>query len=44
VVYFKRRVYMQALEELAPSLYPEGPPAREDIQSQAVGLMHQRGR
>jgi len=27
VVYFKRRVYRQALEELAPLLYPEGPPA-----------------
>jgi len=28
VVYFKRRVYSQALQELAPLLYPEGPPAR----------------
>ncbi len=27
VVYFKRRVYRQVLEELAPLLYPEGPPA-----------------
>jgi len=26
VVYFKRGVYRQALEELAPLLYPEGPP------------------
>jgi len=26
VVYFKRRVYRQALEELAPLLYPEGLP------------------
>ena len=29
VVYFKRHVYTQALEELAPLLYPEGPPLRE---------------
>jgi len=28
VVYFKRRVYAQALEELAPLLYPEGAPTR----------------
>lgn len=28
VVYFKRWVYTQALEELAPLLYPEGPPVR----------------
>jgi len=28
VVYFKRRVYSEALEELAPLLYPEGPPMR----------------
>jgi len=28
VVYFKRRVYELALEELAPLLYPEGAPAR----------------
>ena len=28
VVYFKRRVYARALEELAPLLYPEGVPAR----------------
>ena len=29
VVYFKRHVYRQALEELAPLLYPEGPPVRQ---------------
>lgn len=28
VVYFKRRVYARALEELAPLLYPEGVPSR----------------
>jgi putative (di)nucleoside polyphosphate hydrolase len=28
VVYFKRRVYAQALEELAPLLFPDGTPAR----------------
>ncbi|HHI77242.1 MAG TPA: RNA pyrophosphohydrolase [Gammaproteobacteria bacterium] len=28
VIYFKRRVYERALEELAPLLFPEGPPER----------------
>ncbi len=28
VVYFKRKVYSQALEELAPLLYPDGAPGR----------------
>ncbi|HEC16728.1 MAG TPA: RNA pyrophosphohydrolase [Sedimenticola sp.] len=28
VVYFKRRVYARALEQLAPLLFPEGPPVR----------------
>ncbi|MCU7918945.1 MAG: RNA pyrophosphohydrolase [Candidatus Thiodiazotropha sp. (ex Dulcina madagascariensis)] len=28
VIYFKRNVYTQALEELAPLLYPEGAPGR----------------
>jgi putative (di)nucleoside polyphosphate hydrolase len=28
VIYFKRRVYVQALEELGPKLFPEGPPPR----------------
>jgi putative (di)nucleoside polyphosphate hydrolase len=28
VIYFKRRVYVQALDELAPVLFPEGPPPR----------------
>ena len=28
VIYFKRRVYSRALEELAPLLFPEGPPGR----------------
>ena len=28
VVYFKRRVYSKALEELAPLLFPEGAPVR----------------
>jgi len=31
VVYFKRRVYQQALEELAPILYPEGVPDRRHV-------------
>jgi len=29
VVYFKRRVYARALEELAPVLFPEGAPGRQ---------------
>jgi putative (di)nucleoside polyphosphate hydrolase len=28
VIYFKRRVYLRALEELAPLLYPEAPPPK----------------
>jgi len=28
VIYFKRRVYEQALAELAPLLFPDGPPLR----------------
>lgn len=28
VIYFKRRVYLQALEELGPKLFPEGLPPR----------------
>ena len=28
VIYFKRRVYVRALEELAPLLFPDGVPAR----------------
>jgi putative (di)nucleoside polyphosphate hydrolase len=28
VIYFKRKVYSRALEELAPVLFPDGPPAR----------------
>lgn len=28
VIYFKRKVYTKALEELAPLIYPEGPPVR----------------
>jgi putative (di)nucleoside polyphosphate hydrolase len=33
VVYFKRRVYAQALQELAPLLYPEGVPGRGSVPS-----------
>jgi putative (di)nucleoside polyphosphate hydrolase len=32
VVYFKRHVYAQALEELAPLLYPDGAPLREPVE------------
>jgi hypothetical protein len=31
VVYFKRHVYAQALEELAPLLYPEGAPLLDTV-------------
>ena len=30
VIYFKRNVYVQALEELAPMLFPDGAPPRPD--------------
>lgn len=42
VVYFKRHVYQQALEELAPILYPEGGPERGHSFSGAAGLLRQR--
>ena len=32
VIYFKRRVYERALEELAPILFPDGIPARGQAQ------------
>ncbi|WP_091334887.1 RNA pyrophosphohydrolase [Allochromatium warmingii] len=35
VVYFKRHVYQQALEELAPILYPDGVPERRQLYSGA---------
>ncbi|MBK1709309.1 RNA pyrophosphohydrolase [Marichromatium gracile] len=48
VVYFKRHVYLQALEELAPALYPEGAPTRElrqrPRQSAGGALLRQRRR
>lgn len=45
VVYFKRQVYLRALEELAPTLYPEGAPRREeDPPAQAPVLLRQRRR
>ncbi|MBK1702421.1 RNA pyrophosphohydrolase [Thiococcus pfennigii] len=39
VVYFKRHVYLQALEELAPLVYPDGVPERRDCPSGQVGLL-----
>ena len=36
VVYFKRRVYERALQELAPLLYPEGAPASEYLDAEAA--------
>ena len=30
VIYFKRNVYIRALGELAPALFPDGPPPRPD--------------
>ncbi len=38
VVYFKRRVYLRALDELAPLLYPEGAPARQ-VQSSGHAVL-----
>jgi putative (di)nucleoside polyphosphate hydrolase len=44
VVYFKRHVYQQALEELAPFLYPEGAPLRR-VQPPGHGsVLHQKRR
>lgn len=44
VVYFKRRVYKQALEELAPLLYPEGAPMRRMPSSAQGAVLHQKRR
>ncbi len=44
VVYFKRRVYQQALEELAPVLYPDGPPMRRAQSSVQGAALHQKRR
>lgn len=41
VVYFKRQVYLKALEELAPLLYPEGPPVRQEPLSDPLRCFHQ---
>jgi putative (di)nucleoside polyphosphate hydrolase len=42
VVYFKRHVYQQALEELAPALYPDGVPERTHVYSGSYGFLRQR--
>lgn len=44
VVYFKRRVYELALEELAPLLYPDGVPDRSELPPRAPGFLRQRHR
>jgi putative (di)nucleoside polyphosphate hydrolase len=48
VVYFKRRVYERALQELAPLLYPDGVPAFDVISPQvhqgSRGYLRQRRR
>jgi putative (di)nucleoside polyphosphate hydrolase len=44
VVYFKRRVYEQALQELAPLLYPEGAPSMDQSQPRHSGYLRQRRR
>lgn len=41
VVYFKRHVYQQALEELAPTLYPEGVPDRRHVYASPSRLLRQ---
>lgn len=42
VVYFKRHVYQQALEELAPCLYPDGAPDRARPYQAAPRMVRQR--
>ncbi len=47
VVYFKRRVYEQALQELAPLLYPDSvplPEQRPDVREQLPELAQQDAR
>lgn len=44
VVYFKRRVYELALEELAPLIYPEGIPERQGVLPRTTGFLRQRHR
>lgn len=39
VVYFKRHVYQQALEELAPLLYPEGVPEPHPFRAGQAGVL-----
>jgi len=41
VVYFKRRVYLHALQELAPLLYPDGLPTAQPRRSPPVGVSAQ---
>lgn len=40
VVYFKRHVYAQALEELAPLLYPEGAPLLDTVDDAGAPARH----
>lgn len=42
VIYFKRRVYERALEELAPLLFPEGAPVRQRRPQQSQFLRQHR--
>ena len=44
VVYFKRRVYQRALEELAPVLYPDGAPTRQMPSSVQGAVLHPKRR
>ncbi len=44
VVYFKRRVYEQALEELAPLLYPDGAPVRQEAPLRPGAFLRQQRR
>ena len=43
VIYFKRRVYRQALEDLAPLLYPEGPPVRQAPSPERRTMLRRKG-
>lgn len=44
VVYFKRHVYFRALEELAPLLFPEGPPEYSEATTKVATIQRPRPR
>jgi putative (di)nucleoside polyphosphate hydrolase len=44
VIYFKKRVYARALEQLGPLLFPDGMPPRPKVEQQGKGQGHHRRR